>query len=83
MSNRGNAYVLATALYARDRSKSFLAICEDVYDAVNVLGFGSDERKADLYAQLVDRLTDNMTFSRVVDTIEAAMNNTDREVARG
>lgn len=83
MSNRGNALVLATVLYARDKSAHIDSICDNIYHAIDVLGFGSDERKADLYAQLEDRLTANTGFSIAVEIIEAAMDNTDREVCYG
>ena len=83
MSNKGNAYALATALYARDKSAPFEDICDNLYHCVDGLGFGTDERKADLYAQLTDKLTDGMLFEKVVATIEEAMDSTDREVCRG
>ena len=79
MSNLGNAYVLATALYARDKSKPLGDICEDLYDAVDALGFGTDERKADLYAQLAEQLTNTTSFSDAVVIISTAMDSTDKE----
>jgi hypothetical protein len=83
MSNLGNAYALASALYARDKEAPIEAICDNLYHCVDGLGFGSEERKADLYAQLTERLTDGMPFEQVVEVIEAAMDSTDKEVARG
>jgi hypothetical protein len=74
MSNKGNAYALATVLYARDTKLT----SENIYHAVDVLEFGEDERKADLYAQLEENLTASLPFSQAVDVIEAAMDNTDR-----
>ena len=83
MSNLGNAYALATALYARDTSKPLEEICDNLYHCVDGLGFGTDERKADLYAQLAEQLTNGMPFEQVVNIIEKAMSSTDREVCRG
>lgn len=83
MSNLGNAYALATALYARDTSKSLEEICDNLYHCVGGLGFGTDERKADLYAQLAEQLTNGMPFEQAVNIIEKAMSSTDREVCRG
>lgn len=77
-SNLGNAYALATALYARDRSLPIEDIAEQIYHCVDVLEFGEDERKADLYAQLAENLTADMGFETAVSYIEAAMDNTDR-----
>lgn len=83
MSNKGNAYVLATALYARNKSLILGEIGDNLYDCVEALGYGSDERKADLYAQLAERLQANMLFSRAVLCIEVAMDSTDRRFPRG
>ena len=83
MSNKGNAYVLATALYARDRSLPLEDMAEQLYHCIEVLGYGSDERKADLYAQLADRLKDGMVFADVVVIIGTAMDNTDWRYPRG
>jgi hypothetical protein len=80
MSNRGNALVLATVLYGRDKSKTVESIADNIYHAVEACGFGTDERKADLYAQLTEKLRTYMAFALVVDIIEACMNNTDRGV---
>jgi hypothetical protein len=83
MSNLGNAYALATALYARDKSKPLEDMAEQLYHCVEVLEFGEDERKADLYAQLAESLADGMTFEHVVSAIEAAMDSTDRRFPHG
>ena len=77
-SNIGNAYALATALYARDTSEPLEDIADNLYHVVDVIGYGYDERKADLYAQLAEALTDGMTFGHVVAAVEAAMDSTDR-----
>lgn len=81
--NRGNAYALGCALYARDRDLPFEDIALNIYHAVDVLEFGEDERKADLYAQLEENLKAGMGFERVVNVIEAAMDKTDRRFPRG
>jgi len=78
MSNLGNAYAIALALYARDKSEPLGDIADKLYHVVDVIGYGSDERKADLYAQLAESLTDGMMFEHVVSAIEAAMDSTDR-----
>ena len=77
MSNLGNAYVLATALYGKDRDRVFSDRLDYLYHCVNILGFGSDERKADLYATLAEGLTSDMTFAEACSAIEAAMDKTD------
>lgn len=78
MSNLGNAYVLASALYARDRSLPLEEMADNLYHCVEVIEFGIDERKADLYAQLAEVLTDGMGFEQVVALTEAAMDKTNR-----
>ena len=78
MSNLGNAYALATVLYARDTKLAIEELSENIYHAVDVLEFGEDERKADLYAQLEENLTASLPFNQAVEIIEAAMDNTDR-----
>lgn len=83
MSNKGNAYVLAGALYARDTSLPLEEIADNIYHAVDVLEFGQDERKADLYAQLAEKLTIGMRFEEAVSIIEAAMDKTDERYGRG
>ena len=83
MSNKGNAYVLAIALYARDKSLPLEDMAENLYHCVDVLEYGEDERKADLYAQLAESLADGMTFEHVVSAIEVAMDSTDRRLPRG
>lgn len=83
MSNLGNAYALATVLYARDKQQPLEDIAGQLYHAVDALGYGSDERKADLYAQLADRLTDGMVFADVVVIIGTAMDNTDWRYPHG
>lgn len=84
MSNRGNAIVLAGAIYARSPGGEFPALDaeERLYNAVDALNYGSDERKADLYAQLCERLTATTTFTSACDIIEVAMDDTDRTVGR-
>jgi hypothetical protein len=83
MSNLGNAYALATALYARDKSKPIEEIAEHIYDVVDGLDFGSDERKADLYSQLAESLDQTTKFSDAVIITEVAMDSTDRRYPHG
>ena len=74
-SNLGNAYAVALAVVGKDE--------EAVYHAVEVVEFGSDERKADLYAQLAEKITATTPFEEVVSITEAAMDNTDRRFPHG
>lgn len=83
MSNKGNAYAVASAIYAGRKFQDEAALAEALYTAVDGLGFGTDERKADLYAQLADNLTPNTGFEDAVRIVEAAMNSTDKVVGRG
>lgn len=78
MSNLGNAYVLVTSIYARDKSLPIEDIADSIYHCVDVLGFGSDEAKADLYAQLAENLVADMTFEQAVEVTHQAMDNTSR-----
>lgn len=83
MSNKGNAYALATALRRRYRPLHLEDMAEQLYHCVEVLEYGEDERKADLYAQLAESLADGMMFEHAVSAIEAAMDSTDRRFPRG
>jgi hypothetical protein len=65
-------------LYARDTKLTIEELSDNIYHVVDVLEFGEDERKADLYAQLEENLTASLPFSQAVEIIEAAMDNTDR-----
>lgn len=80
MSNKGNAYALATAIYAGTSGSPVVDIddlADRVYRTIDKSGFGSEEAKADLYAQLAERLTCDTTFERAVNIIEAAMDSTE------
>ena len=83
MSNLGNAYVLGLALCARDTALPVEDLAENLYHAVDVVEFGEDERKADLYAQLVDNLADDTPFERAIEIIEQAMDKTDERYPHG
>lgn len=76
MTQRGDAYALATVLWGRDTSQPLEDIADTLYDTVEALDFGSDERKADLYAQLAEGLTGDMGFAQAVEFIETAMTRT-------
>lgn len=80
MSNSASAFVLAGALY---NSSKRAPTSEAIYDIVDALDFGEDERKADLYAQLEERLSANTTFEEATAIIEDAMNQTDARYPRG
>lgn len=76
MSYRGHAYAIATAIYGGTRGETIVdieSIGDRLYSTINSLGLGSDEVKADIYAQLAERLTHSTTFERAVNVIEAAI----------
>lgn len=77
--NRGNAIVIGTMLYARDTSLPLEEIADGLYDVIDQLDFGSDERKADLYATLAESLTSDTPFEVATQIIERAL---DRVQAR-
>lgn len=78
MSNKGNAYALASAIYADTRGPvvDIDDLSDRIYRTLDRTPFGTDEAKADLYAQLAERLTANTSFERAVNIIEAAMDST-------
>lgn len=78
MSNKGNAYALASAIYADTRGPvvDIDDLSDRIYRTLDQTPFGTDEAKADLYAQLAERLTANTSFERAVNIIEAAMDST-------
>lgn len=78
MSNKGNAYALASAIYADTRGPvvDIDDLSDRIYRTLDRTAFGTDEAKADLYAQLAERLTANTSFERAVNIIEAAMDST-------
>ena len=83
MANLGNAYALALALYTRDKQVPCEEKALNIYHCVDVMEFGDDERKADLYGQLEEQLTEGMPFEEVVSLIEAAMDKTDQRYPHG
>lgn len=83
MANLGNAYALALALYTRDKQVPCEEKALNIYHCVDVMEFGDDERKADLYAQLEERLRVDMPFELAVAVIEAAMDKTERRYPHG
>ena len=81
MSNKGNAYALALAIYAGTDTatvdvEDLYDLSDRVYRTVDKSMFGNDEAKADLYAQLEEKLTAGTSFERAVNIIEAAMDST-------
>ena len=79
MTIAAKAFVIATSIYSKDPDGSTLPIedLEDaLYHAVDVCGFGSDEMKADLYAQLAEQLTATTKFQDAVGIIADAMEQT-------
>lgn len=79
MSNRGNAIVLATAIYAGSRGAAMVVVddvADRVYAAIDDTVFRTDAAKADLYARLAEQLTADTPFDKAVDLIEVAMERT-------
>lgn len=79
MSNKGNAYALALAIYADTLHQPIVDIddlSDRVYRTIDKSPLGSDEAKADIYAQLAEQLTAHTSFERAVNVIEAAMDST-------
>jgi hypothetical protein len=62
-------------------------LIDDVHDrlyaAINSLGYGEDEVKADLYAQLAERLAATTRFDQAVIIIEGCLANTNRTFFNG
>ena len=83
MTQRGDAYALAIALYGRDTSEPIGDIADTLYDTVEALDYGSDERKADLYAQLAEGLTGETRFADAVEFITTAMTRTQLRYPHG
>lgn len=79
----GEAYVIAGQLYARDKRLSLEEQGVDLYELIDQLGFGSDERKADLYAQLEEKLTGDTKFADAVTIIADAMFKTHMRYPHG
>jgi hypothetical protein len=75
---QGSAIILASALYLRDTTQPIEDLEDNIYAVVDVIGFGTDEHKADLYAQLAERLTEKTGFHEAVSIIEAAIYNTQK-----
>ena len=83
MTIAAKAFVIAMAIYSKDPDGSTLPIedLEDaLYHAVDVCGFGNDDMKADLYAQLAEKLTATTKFQDAVGIIADAMEQTERAV---
>jgi hypothetical protein len=76
MSNKFNAYALAMAIYAGHEELSIEDLEERLYKTMNAVFIGSDEVKADIYAQLAETLTTTTPFVEAVSIIEAAMDST-------
>ena len=80
MSNKGNAYALASAIYAGTDGAAVVDVddlSDRIYRTLDKSPYGSDEAKADLYAQLAEHLTADTSFERAVNIIEAAMDSTE------
>lgn len=83
MSNKGTAYALASAIYAGTYNQAIVDVddlSDRVYKTLDRSPFGSDEVKADLYAQLAEKLTATTTFERAVNIIEAALDETENYI---
>lgn len=83
MTQRGDAYALAIVLYGRDTDLPLDSIADNLYDTIEALDYGCDERKADLYAQLAEGLTQDTKFADAVEFISTAMTRTQLRYPRG
>jgi pyridoxal/pyridoxine/pyridoxamine kinase len=83
-SNKGDAYVLATAIYAGTKGSGLVDIDEvsdRLYRAMSGMGsLGTDEAKADIYAQLAETLTAETSFQEAVSIIEKVLDETEKYI---
>lgn len=81
MSNKGTAYVLATTIYAGNQEAVDMEDTEyRIYKTMNASPFSSDVVKADVYAQLAEKLTASTPFAEAVDIIEQALDTTQQHM---
>lgn len=84
MSNKGEAYVIATAIYAGTKGTGRVDIDEisdRLYHAMQATGtLTTEEAKADVYAQLAESLTADTPFEEAVSIIEAALDETEKYI---
>lgn len=78
MSNYANALVVAGAIYAGVSMLDLAELESRVAEAVDSTLFSADEAKADLYAQLAERLQVDTPFSEAVNIVQNAMDQTER-----
>ena len=78
MTTRGDAYALASAIYAGPDGPTvdIDTLADSVYHTLAYSPLGCDEGKADLYAQLTERLKADTPFQDAVDIIQMAMDST-------
>ncbi len=79
MSHKGQAYVMATAIYAGNKAEVDTEdVAYRIYTATTINpSFSSDDVRADVYAQLAEKLTADTKFVDAVDIIEEALRNTE------
>ncbi len=84
MSNKGEAYVIATAIYAGTKGTGKVDIDEisdRLYHTLSGMAMlTTDDAKADVYAQLAESLTADTPFEEAVSIIEAALDETEKYV---
>ena len=81
MSNKGTAYVLACAIYAGSRERTTNDdVDERIYTVLDKSAFRDDEVKADVYAQLAEKLKATTPFAEAVSIIEAALDQTQQSI---
>lgn len=86
MNSKGTAYALASAIYAGTCDAAVVdtdMVAARIYDTLDGTPLGTDEFKADLYAQLAEKLTARTSFERAVNIIEAAINDTTAHLGHG
>lgn len=75
MSQRGDAYAIASAIYAGTKNQSIVDIdflTDRLYTTVSNLGWG-DDKAADVYARLAETLQCDTPFEKAVALIESAI----------
>lgn len=76
MTTKGEAYAIATAIYAGTANQQIVDIddlSDRLYRTLDGLNLGTDDLKADLYASLAESLAADTSFERAVNIIESKL----------
>lgn len=82
MSNLGDSYAIACAIYTRGKNYLLEDKSEVLYDYMQAMD-KPDEWLADVYAQLEEKLTADTAFPMAVTIICDAMRSADERFIRG